>query len=77
MRISKKQWKLSQRVCSVNNAQESTLTSLGAFPGLSKFITSRISLEDVVEKGFKELISHTEDHIKILVSPKKGYLEKG
>jgi hypothetical protein len=42
----------------------------GAFPGIETFVTSRIRLEDVVEKGFTELISNTADHIKILVSPK-------
>nr|AIU93829.1 hypothetical protein LRS1606.395 [Rhodococcus sp. NS1] len=32
-------------------------------------ITARISLEDVVEKGFDELIRNKDDHIKIIVSP--------
>lgn len=34
-------------------------------------ITSRIALEDVVEKGFKELIGNKDHHVKILVSLKK------
>lgn len=33
-------------------------------------VTSRISLEDVVAKGFEELVNHRDDHIKILISPK-------
>lgn len=54
----------------------------GVFPAVSalikdgrikadKMITSEISLDDLVEKGFKELINNKNDHIKILVSPKK------
>lgn len=34
-------------------------------------ITSRIHLEDVVEKGFKELITNKDKHVKILVTPKR------
>lgn len=34
-------------------------------------VTSRISLEDVVTKGFDELVKRKDDHIKILISPKK------
>lgn len=37
-------------------------------------VTARISLEDVIEKGFKELIQNKDSHIKILVTPKKGLL---
>ncbi|TDP26721.1 (R,R)-butanediol dehydrogenase/meso-butanediol dehydrogenase/diacetyl reductase [Halanaerobium congolense] len=36
-----------------------------------KMITSEISLDDIEEKGFKELINNKNEHIKILVSPKK------
>jgi (R,R)-butanediol dehydrogenase/meso-butanediol dehydrogenase/diacetyl reductase len=32
-------------------------------------ITARIKLEDIVDKGFKELLANREKHIKILVSP--------
>jgi (R,R)-butanediol dehydrogenase/meso-butanediol dehydrogenase/diacetyl reductase len=32
-------------------------------------ITARIKLDDIVEKGFKELLANREKHIKILVSP--------
>ena len=37
-------------------------------------VTSRISLEDVVEKGFTELIENKDEHVKILVTPKKELL---
>lgn len=54
-----------------------TITALadsvsGAFSGIEKFVTSRISLEDVVENGLKELIDNKDDHVKILVTPKKN-----
>jgi (R,R)-butanediol dehydrogenase/meso-butanediol dehydrogenase/diacetyl reductase len=32
-------------------------------------ITGRIKLDDIVEKGFEELVAHKESNIKILVSP--------
>ncbi|AFM23473.1 2,3-butanediol dehydrogenase [Desulfomonile tiedjei] len=32
-------------------------------------ITAKIKLDDIVEKGFKELLANREQHIKILVSP--------
>lgn len=32
-------------------------------------ITGKIKLDDIVEKGFEELIAHKESNIKILVSP--------
>lgn len=36
---------------------------------LSKFITGRLKLEELVEKGFDELINNNEKHVKILVNP--------
>ena len=38
-------------------------------------VTSRISVEDVVAKGFEELINNKDEHIKILVTPKKSSSE--
>lgn len=32
-------------------------------------ITGRIKLDDIVEKGFKELIEHKDENIKIIISP--------
>ncbi|GJN94655.1 hypothetical protein Rhopal_007738-T1 [Rhodotorula paludigena] len=36
---------------------------------LNDFVTAEITLDDLVEKGFKELIHNNEQHVKILVSP--------
>lgn len=36
---------------------------------LSKFITGRLALDELVEKGFDELINNNEHHVKILVNP--------
>jgi len=33
-------------------------------------ITGRIGVDDIIEKGFKELLANRDKHIKILVSPK-------
>lgn len=44
------------------------LISEGRLP-VEKVITKKIRLEDIVEKGFEELI-HDKNHIKILVSPR-------
>ena len=43
----------------------------GRLKGYEKMVTSRISVEEIVEKGFKELVDNKDKHIKILVSPKK------
>ncbi len=37
---------------------------------INSLISSKIKLDDLIEKGFKELISRKESHMKILVSPK-------
>lgn len=34
-----------------------------------QFITGRIGVDDIVTKGFRELIDHKEENVKILVSP--------
>lgn len=33
-------------------------------------VTSRVALEDVVAKGFEELVNNRDDQVKILISPK-------
>jgi (R,R)-butanediol dehydrogenase / meso-butanediol dehydrogenase / diacetyl reductase len=38
----------------------------------SQFITARIGLDDLVEGGFRQLIEHKDEHVKILVSPREG-----
>lgn len=37
-------------------------------------ITSRIALQDVVTKGFDELINNKDEHVKILVTPREDFL---
>lgn len=37
---------------------------------LAPFITARIGLDDLVSKGFDELINNNEHHVKILVNPR-------
>lgn len=37
-------------------------------------VTGRISVEDIVEKGFNELVNNKDKHIKIMVTPKKSLL---
>jgi (R,R)-butanediol dehydrogenase/meso-butanediol dehydrogenase/diacetyl reductase len=32
-------------------------------------VTGRIRIDDIVEKGFEELVNNKDKHIKILVSP--------
>ncbi|KAK5053897.1 hypothetical protein LTR84_001859 [Exophiala bonariae] len=46
------------------------LIGQGKFPGYQNMVTDRISVEDIVSKGFEELVNNKDDHIKILVSPK-------
>ncbi|OBZ76638.1 (R,R)-butanediol dehydrogenase [Grifola frondosa] len=41
----------------------------GRFAGLEELITSKIALEDVVEKGIKTLLDDKDNQIKILVHP--------
>ncbi|GLZ52124.1 2,3-butanediol dehydrogenase [Actinomycetospora sp. NBRC 106378] len=36
---------------------------------VEQFITGRIALEDIVDRGFRELIDHKESNVKILVHP--------
>jgi threonine dehydrogenase-like Zn-dependent dehydrogenase len=36
-----------------------------------QFITGRIGLADLVDRGFRELIDNKEENVKILVSPKE------
>ncbi|SMR47352.1 unnamed protein product [Zymoseptoria tritici ST99CH_3D1] len=41
----------------------------GKLTGYEKMVTSHIGIDDIVDKGFKELIANKDSHIKILVSP--------
>ncbi|KAK4934303.1 hypothetical protein LTR10_024388 [Elasticomyces elasticus] len=51
-------------------AEVMDLMAQGRFKGYDKMVTSRIPLEDVVAKGFEELVNNRDEHIKILISPK-------
>jgi (R,R)-butanediol dehydrogenase/meso-butanediol dehydrogenase/diacetyl reductase len=42
----------------------------GKLKGYERMVTARITLDDVVSRGFEELIHHKDDHIKIMVTPK-------
>ena len=46
----------------------------GKFPGFEKMVTSRIGLQDITDKGFKQLIENKDQHIKILVTPQEALL---
>ncbi|KIW63540.1 chlorophyll synthesis pathway protein BchC [Phialophora macrospora] len=46
----------------------------GKFKGFEKLVTARIALDDVVQKGFEELINYKDDHVKIMVTPKRELL---
>jgi len=48
--------------------------STGKFAGVEKMITARVTLDDVVSKGFDELLTKKDDHVKILVTPKAELL---
>lgn len=43
----------------------------GQFKGCEKMITSRIHLDDITNKGFENLVERKDEHIKILVTPKR------
>lgn len=40
----------------------------GKFAGVEKMITSRINLDDIAAKGFDELVTKKDAHVKILVT---------
>lgn len=46
----------------------------GNYPGVEEMVTSRIHLQDVVERGFEQLIQNKDHHIKILVTPKESLI---
>lgn len=51
-----------------DHAETIALLADGKIDG-EQFITARISLDDLVAGGFRELIDHKEAHVKILVHP--------
>jgi hypothetical protein len=36
---------------------------------LETMVTSKIHIDDIVSKGFDELVANRDQHVKILVSP--------
>ncbi|KAF2713479.1 threonine dehydrogenase, partial [Pleomassaria siparia CBS 279.74] len=46
----------------------------GKFKGVEKMVTSRIYIDDISTKGFDELITNKDKHIKILVTTHKDWL---
>lgn len=44
---------------------------IGKFKGAEGMVTGRISLEDVQDKGFEQLVKHKDNQTKILVTPKR------
>ncbi|KAF2734380.1 threonine dehydrogenase [Polyplosphaeria fusca] len=46
----------------------------GKFKGAESMITSTIHIDDIVEKGFEELVSNKDQHIKVLVTAHKDKL---
>ncbi|KAJ4298879.1 hypothetical protein N0V90_004122 [Kalmusia sp. IMI 367209] len=47
---------------------------LGKFDGIESMVTSRIHIDNIVEKGFEELVRNKDQHIKIMVTPRKDRL---
>ncbi|KAJ4377980.1 hypothetical protein N0V83_000810 [Neocucurbitaria cava] len=41
----------------------------GKFKGVERMVTSRIHIDDISKKGFDELVTNKDQHIKILVTP--------
>ena len=48
----------------------------GKFKGVEAMLTARISLEDIVDEGFEQLVNNKEEHSKIIVTPKTELLPR-
>ncbi|PPJ50939.1 hypothetical protein CBER1_06512 [Cercospora berteroae] len=46
------------------------LMASGRLAGYERLVTARIGLDDIVQKGFEELVNRKDEHIKILVKPR-------
>lgn len=44
---------------------------VGKFKGVENMVTSRIYIDDISTKGFEELVTNKDQHIKILVTTHK------
>ena len=69
-----KELKLTTSFCYTDEDFKEAMVMIGEgkFVGYETMVTSRIQLEDVVSKGFKELTENKDDHVKIMVSPKRN-----
>jgi hypothetical protein len=47
---------------------------VGKFKGIEKMVTSRIFIDDITTKGFEELVTNKDQHIKIMVTTQKDKL---
>lgn len=47
----------------------------GKFEGAESMVSARIGLEELVERGFEELVRNKERYSKILVTPRREFLE--
>ena len=64
---------LAQGTLSSEGPARKDLTApIGKYSGLGNMVTSRIPLDDVVTRGFMQLTEMKDEHIKILVIPKKS-----
>ena len=50
---------------------ETSSPFVGNYAGAEKMITGRVGLDDVATKAFDELITKKDEHVKILVTPRK------
>lgn len=46
----------------------------GKYAGCGSMITARLDLNDLVEKGFKELLNNMDQHCKIVATPRRELL---
>ncbi|KGU36060.1 (R,R)-butanediol dehydrogenase/diacetyl reductase [Candida albicans P75063] len=78
MEITLSEKMLTGSICFVKKDFEESIKAIEngliSIDELKMLITSKIHLQDGIEKGFLELINHKEKHIKILFSPKSEYL---
>lgn len=44
----------------------------GRFKNLDTMVTSKIYIDDIVSKGFDELVTNRDQHVKILVTPSQA-----
>lgn len=43
---------------------------IGRFKGIQNMVTSKVHIDDIVSKGFDELVTNRDQHVKILITPK-------